>query len=176
MVHKKVMINIISSIILQIFTIICGFIIPRLIISTYGSSVNGLISSITQFLAFVTLLEAGFGPVIKSLLYKPIASKDKASIAKILKASEKIFKTISYIFIIYIFVLCCIMPFVVIKEFDVFLTVSLITIIAISTFSEYYFGMTYRLFLQAEQKTYIVSIIQIITLILSVVNNLLLSI
>lgn len=164
---KNVIINVVLSLLLLFFNTICGFIIPRLIISTYGSNVNGLISSITQFLAFITLLEAGFGPVIKSILYKPIANKDKVSVAKILKASEKIFKTISYIFITYIFVLCCIMPFVVIEEFDIWFTISLIVIIAISTFSEYYFGMTYRLFLQAEQKTYVMSCIQIATLILN---------
>lgn len=164
---KKAIINIIMSVALQILSIICGFIVPRLIISTYGSNVNGLISSITQFLAYITLLESGFGPVVKSLLYKPIVNKDRVSIAQILKATEKIFKTISYIFIAYILLLCCIMPFSFIKEFDVMFTISLIIIISISTFSEYYFGITYRLFLQAEQKTYVISIIQIFTLIIN---------
>ncbi|MBQ9019731.1 polysaccharide biosynthesis C-terminal domain-containing protein, partial [Candidatus Saccharibacteria bacterium] len=40
---------------------------------------------------------------------------------------------------------------------------------AISTFSEYFFGMTYKLFLQAKQKTYIISIIQASTLLLSTI-------
>ena len=66
---KKALINIISSIILQIVTIISGFIIPKLIISTYGSNINGLLTSITQFLSFIIMLEAGFGPVIKSILF-----------------------------------------------------------------------------------------------------------
>ena len=47
---KKALINIISSFLLQIITIICGFIIPKLIIKTYGSNVNGIIVSIVQFL------------------------------------------------------------------------------------------------------------------------------
>ncbi len=46
---------------------------------------------------------------------------------------------------------------------------SLILIMAISTFAEYYFGMTYRLYLQAEQKTYIISLIQVFTVILSTI-------
>ena len=69
---KLIIKNIGSSLLLQLVTIICGFIVPRLIISNYGSDVNGLVTSITQFLAYITLLEAGFGPVVKSLLYKPI--------------------------------------------------------------------------------------------------------
>lgn len=166
---RKALINIISSLILQIISIICGFMVPKLIISKYGSSVNGLVTSITQFLAFITLMELGFGPVIKSVLYKPIANKDKDSIKKILKASEKIFRNISYIFLLYIVGLCIILPFVIAKEFEVFYTVSLIIVIAISTFAEYFWGMTYSLYIQAEQKKYVVSIIQIGTLILNTI-------
>ena len=46
-------------------------------------------------------------------------------------------------------------------------TLSLVLIISISTLAEYFFGMTYRLYLQAEQKTYITSIIQMIGYILN---------
>ena len=159
---KKALINIISSIILQIVTIVSAFIIPKLIITTYGSNINGLVTSITQFLNFIILLEAGFGPVIKSILFKPIADKDKPTIEKILKSSEKIFKTIALIFIVYIILLCIVLPGVYEKEFDNLFTISLIVIISMSTFSEYFFGMTYGLYLQAEQKSYIVFIINTI--------------
>lgn len=105
-------------------------------------------------------MESGFGPVVKSVLYKPIASKNKKEIEKILKASEKFFRTIAYIFIVYIIGLCVVLPMIVSNEFNTWYTLSLVIIISISTFAEYYLGMTYRLYLQAEQKTYITSIIQ----------------
>ena len=85
---KKAIKNIISSLLQQLTVIICGLILPRAIIGTYGSNVNGLISSITQFLSYITLLEAGIGTVIKSVLYKPIANKDKNQIEKILKSAQ----------------------------------------------------------------------------------------
>lgn len=166
---KKVVTNIISSLILQAVAIVCSFIVPRLIISNFGSNVNGLIESITQFLTYITLLESGFGPVIKSLLFKPIANKDKITIQKILKKSEKIFRIIAYLFIIYILLLCIILPLVLTNEFDNLFTISLIIIIGISTFAEYFFGMTYKLYLQAEQKKYVTSIIQIGILILNTI-------
>ena len=171
---KKAIMNIISTLILQIITIICGFIVPKLIISTYGSDVNGLLSSITQFLAYVTLLEAGFGPVIKSILYKPVAKNDKKSIEKILKSSENIFKRITYIFIVYVAILCIVLPVFLNKDFDKIYTLSLIIIISISTMFEYYFGMTYKLYLQVNQKNYVISIIQIGTLILNTITILIL--
>lgn len=166
---KKAVKNIITSLLQQIVTVICGLIVPRAIIGTFGSSVNGLISSITQFLSYITLLEAGIGPVIKSALYKPIAKKDKTQIEKILKASQRFFRVISGIFIVYLIALCFIYPMIVSTEFETGYTVSLILIIAISTFAEYFFGMVYRLYLQAEQKTYITSTIQIGTTILNAI-------
>ena len=166
---RKAIINILSTITLQLVTIICGFIVPRLIIGNFGSNVNGLVNSITQFLAYITLLESGFGPVVKSVLYKPIAKKDKTTIQEILKTSEKFFRKISYIFLAYIIALCIILPLIVSNEFDTIFTTSLVLIIAISTFAEYYFGMTYKLYLQAEQKTYVISIIQIATLVLNTI-------
>lgn len=171
---KRALKNIIVSVLLQVITVICGFIVPRLIIKNFGSNVNGLVTSITQFLAYITLLESGFGPVVKSILYKPIANKNKSEIEKILKASEKFFRTISYIFILYIVVLCFALPNIVSNEFNKLFTLSLVVIISISTFAEYYFGMTYRLYLQAEQKTYITSTIQIGTTILNTIMTVLL--
>ena len=166
---KNVIFNICSSVLFQIISIICGFVLPRLIIESYGSNVNGAIVSITNFLKFIILFEAGFGPVVKSLLYKPIAGKDKNGIEEILKTSEKFFKKIGCIFIIYIAILCVILPFVMSGEFDSIFTISLILIIAISTCIDYFLGMTYKLYLQAEQKTYIVTLIQIGTVILNTI-------
>lgn len=161
--------NIIASLLQQVANVVSNLIIPRAIIGAYGSNVNGLIASITEFLSYITLLEAGIGPVIKAALYKPIANKDKIQIEKILKASQSFFRVLSGIFIIYLIVLCFVYPLIVSSEFETAYTISLIIIIAISTFAEYFFGMVYRLYIQAEQKTYVTSMIQIFTIILNVI-------
>ena len=73
---KKALINSAFSILLEIITMISGLILPRLIIRIYGSEVNGLISSITSFIGYITLLQSGVGTVAKAALYKPLADKD----------------------------------------------------------------------------------------------------
>ena len=98
--------NIVSTLLLQIITIVCGFIVPKLIIENFGSATNGLINSITQFLAYITLLDSGFGQVVKAVLYKPLAKKDKKTIERILKTAERFFRVIAAVFVIYIIVLC----------------------------------------------------------------------
>ena len=68
---KITRINMIFSIVLQIVTIISGFIIPRQILLAFGSEVNGLVNSITQFLNYISLIEGGLGSVIMTALYQP---------------------------------------------------------------------------------------------------------
>lgn len=165
---KKALYNIFSSLVVQVIVVIYGFIVPKIIINNYGSSVNGLISSITQFLSYITLIESGFGPVVKSVLYKPLAKKNNDEINNILYVSEKFFRKIAYIFIIYIILLSVFYPMIVSREFGYIYTITLIIIISISTFAEYFFGMTYKLFLISDQKNYIISIIQIIIYIFSI--------
>ena len=165
---KKALLNLIFNVILKIIIIIYGFVVPKIIISHFGSEINGLVSSITQFLAYITLLESGFGPVVKAALYKPIAQKNRNEILGLLKSAESVFKKISKVFIVYIMILSVIYPLFIKNDFGFIFTFSLIIIISISVFAEYYFGMTYRLYLQAEQKNYIISIIQIVSYVICI--------
>lgn len=166
---KKAFYNVISNLILQFFIFAYGFILPKIIMSNYGSNVNGLISSITQFLAYISLLESGVGPVVKSRLYKPIADKNTKEIRNILYATEKFFKKIAFIFIAYILILLLFYPKMISLNNSILYVSSLIIIISVSIFCEYFFGMVYSIFLQANQETYVISVIQIGTYFLAII-------
>ena len=161
--------NIMSSIILKIISLIYGFVIPILIIKTYGSEINGLVSSITNFLVYIVLLEAGIGPVVKNAFYKPLVEKNKDLIEKILGTSDRFFKKISYIFLIYIFILCIVYPLIVQDVYTKWYVISLILSISISRFSEYFIGMTYKMFLQSDGKNYVIDYIYAFTYVLDII-------
>ena len=84
MKNNVILRNSLYELLYQLLIIIRGFILSKLIINVFGSNINGLIVSITNFLAYITLLDAGVNVVIKSRLYKPIVDDDKEQIAKIL--------------------------------------------------------------------------------------------
>lgn len=165
----KLMLNSASSLLYQLITLACGFILPRFFLKYYGSEVNGLVSSITQFLGFITLAECGVGAVVQSTLYKPLADNDITSISKIVLSSERFFKRIAYILIGYTAVLMIVYPFITIDSFDYLYTLTLIFVIAISTFAQYYIGMTYRLLLTADQLGFIQYTVNAVSLILNTV-------
>jgi len=72
---KLLAFNTVSSLAYELTVIICGFILPRLILGSFGSEVNGLVNSINQFLAIIAFLELGVGSVVQSSLYKPLSQK-----------------------------------------------------------------------------------------------------
>ena len=54
---KKLALNTVTSLLLQIISVLSGFILPRLILGAFGTNVNGLVNSIAQFLGVITLLD-----------------------------------------------------------------------------------------------------------------------
>lgn len=58
---KKSLTNILSNILRQVLTLGLGIFIPRLVLVNLGSESSGLLNSINQILAYITLLEAGVG-------------------------------------------------------------------------------------------------------------------
>lgn len=145
---------------LEILTVISGFIIPKLLIGTFGSSANGLATSITQFLGYLVLLQSGIGGVVRASLYRPLANKEIEATNSIIKATEKFFRKIAYFTIMYLGILAIVFPLIVANDFDFIYTGLLVLIIGIGTFAQYYFGITYQMLLQADQKNYIYSIVQ----------------
>lgn len=170
----KLKLNLVSSLLYQLTTIVCGFILPRFFLTYYGSEVNGLVSSIVQFLGFISLAECGVGAVVQSTLYKPLADNDMVSVSKIVLSSERFFRRIAYILLGYVVVLMTVYPFITIASFDYLFTLILIFVISISTFAQYYIGMTYKLLLNADQLGFIQYTIHAVVLILNTFSCILL--
>ena len=166
---KKTIINTICGLIEELVVIIASFIIPRLILSKFGSTYNGLANSITQFLSYAVLLRAGIGSATRAALYKPIANNDKDEMNSVVKATDIYMKKIGLILLVTIIIFSLIYPLFVRDEFDYIFSLVLFIIIGIGAFIESFFGITYLIVLQADQKNYIASIFRIISYALELV-------
>lgn len=159
--RKKAVINVTTSITFEIIKIISAFLLPRLILQSFGSNTNGINQAVTQFISYISLLTAGIGSVTTASLYKPIADNNINKISGIVNATEKFVRNISKIFILALVIFSLVFPFFI-KEFNYLFTFSLVLILGIGTFANYYFGLTYRMILNADQKQYINTSLQII--------------
>lgn len=158
--NKVLFYNSILPLVYQVTMIICGFILPRLILGHFGTEVNGLVNSITQFLAIISFLELGVGAVVQSSLYKPLADKDNITVSKVITSADKFFRRLGYILAIYVVVMLLYYPYLVKQNFSFTFTATLIVAISIRSFAQYFFGIVNRLLLLADQKAYIQYIAQ----------------
>ena len=160
---KKILSNGLAAIFAQLVTIIYGFVLPRLILEQYGSEVNGLTQSIKQFLGVISFLDMGVGQVVRSALYQPLAKKDHQQISRIMVSGRKYYRLIAYILLGYVVLLFAFYPFLVRNDFGWLYTVSMIAVMAVSSFAQYYFGIINEQLLHADQKSYIIYLIQVLT-------------
>lgn len=163
---KALKYNTFSTLLLEIVTLITGLIMPRLILSYFGSASNGLVSSITQFLGFSTILRAGIGGAIRAALYGPIARNSTEEIDAIMSATDRHMKKIAVIIATAILVFACIYPFFVLDEYSWFYAFTMVLVIGSGTFVENLFGIKCQILLQADQKYYIVTLSSVVSHIL----------
>lgn len=171
---KKAALNLSSQLILQLATAICGFIVPKLILESFGSELNGLTTSIAQFLGIISLMESGFGAVAKSAFYKKLATGDNRGISGVFNATESFFRKVAFAFVFYCIVLSFLFPIIKGTGLGYFFVLSLVLIIGISSFVQYYFGMSYTILLNADQNGYISAFLQVISVILNALLTVLL--
>ena len=165
----KLKLNTIFGFLYQLTAVICGLIVPRLILSTYGTEVNGLVNSIQSILNIITLMELGVGAVIQTALYKPLANGDMELVSKIVISAKRFFRIVGFVFVIFVVGIVFSYPFFVSDKFDIYSTMFLIVAISISQFAQYFFGLVYGLLIQADQKVFVYNIIQIVSLVINTV-------
>lgn len=167
--------NIFISLLLQIVTIISGFLTPKIILSYFGSETNGLVSSINQLLNYIQLIEGGLGSVMVAALYKPLSEKNTEKINGILNSANSFFKKIALIYVIYTIVIGIVYPKIVHTEFSNTYIFLLVLVLSMNLFVQYFFSITFKLLLTADRKLFVVYCTQILSLILNICNVLLCS-
>lgn len=168
--RKLTVLNMGSSMLLQVVTILSGLIVPRLILNTFGSSINGLVSSITQFLNYIALVEGGLGSVVLAALYKGIAAKDIVKVSAIAKASQKFFRQIGFIYAVYVVAFAFIYPAFIRGGLGYTEVCLLVYVIAISTFIQYMFSATSKLVLVAYKYGFVTYLTQILIILINLLG------
>ena len=168
--QQKAKLNIYVSLAYQVVSAVCGLIVPKLLLSKYGSEAYGATTSILQFLGYIVLLEGGIGGVARAVLYKPLAENDNEKVSQAIFEIKRFFRIIAYIFAAYVLILACIFKKIShIEVMDWLSTFLLVVVISISTFAQYFVGISNSILLQADQKSYIGNALSSLTLIVNAI-------
>lgn len=152
---KKGIYNIAFGVFGQIITIILGVFIPRLVLVSFGSEVNGLLNSITQIYAYFALLEAGVGTTTLQALYKPTGENDTAGVNRILSAANIYFKKLGWIYLVAVLLFSTVYPLTISSSLPYSWIFLIILLNGLGGVINFWAQGKYVIFLNAMGKTYI---------------------
>lgn len=167
---QKFMLNSMVSAASQIVALIVGFITPTIMIGTYGSEVNGLVSSLHQFINYIMLVEAGLSGAIVYSLYKPLADRDHGKVSSIAAAAQKSYAQVGYIFSSGILILAVVYAFLKNSDTLPFYMIFCLTLVfGANGCLDFFILARYKVLFNADQKLFITTSVGIAQTILRTV-------
>ncbi len=139
----------------KLITLVLGFVVPRLFIISFGSEINGLVSTVTQIFTYLALLEAGIGNSTVNALYGPITSNNKDEINCVLTQARKYYRKITIIYAMAVIAFAVVYPAIANSEVDYITILLIIFFQGIANCITYFFAAPYDQLLMADGKRYV---------------------
>lgn len=166
--------NILANLILQLTAAVSGLILPRFFIIAYGSTMNGMIVSVTQFISYLALVEAGVSAASIVGLYKPLADNNIVEINRILSATKRFYYKSGIAYVLLLVVLVIIYPMAIENQVEESTTRFMILILAASNLIDYLFLGKYKVILTANQRGYVIMLVQTLGTVLNTIITIIL--
>lgn len=155
--------NISVTLLCRLVALVCGILVPKILLDAFGSEAYGATASIMQFLAYITLIEGGIGGVARAALYKPLSENDTYCVSLIMHEIRHFFTKIAFVFAGYVIILAVSYKYISdIQVLDWQSTFIMVIVISGSTFAQYFVGISNNILLSASQKTYVVNTISLL--------------
>lgn len=152
--------NVATNLIVQVVVAVSGLIIPKLIIEFYGSTLNGMINSVRQFLSYAGLIELGVGNAAIVALYKPLSKNDINRISEILSEVRKKYNKIGMIYTLIIVLLSVFYPLTIKGQVSYSYAMLMTFVLAVNSIIDFFVVGKYKVLLIADCKYYILNIIK----------------
>ena len=147
--------NLVISILTQLITLALGLILPRIILVSWGSEYNGLISTVTTIMRYFSLLEAGVNVSTLQAFYKSVANDDKNETSVIIKTSQNYYHKMSLIYALLIFIFAFGYPAIITSDISYWEIVIIIALQGMTGLINFAFRAAYQQLLNAEGKYYL---------------------
>ena len=160
---QKIKKNLAIGIFGQLVTLILGILLPKLVITNYGSEVNGLLSSVTNIYAYIALVEAGVAAASCQALYKPIAENDQERMNAVLSATNLYYYRTGYIYLALIIAFAVVYPLLITTQIPFVTIVLVILFNGLGNVINYFFHGKYLILLRADGKNYVRTGMELVT-------------
>lgn len=155
---KASMLNMTLMGVYQIVTALFGFVLPSLILNTYGANLHGYTTTVSNIMSYVALVNAGLAPAAVQALYAPLAKNDIYRINRVLNAIDHFYVISGCLYTAAIAIIAAVLPFLLSNQLPSKQIVLLMIAIGASSTLECFIYSKYKVLLQADQRLFVVSI------------------
>ena len=166
MKFKRAINNVIIGFGSQLLIIALGLIIPRLMMKSYGSEVNGLFNMVNNIYMYLALVEGGIGTSALQSLYKPVASNNRDEINSILAATRRYYKRLTIVYVLGVMTMAIILPYIVDTSINKWEFIGIILLQGLASIFNFYLLAGVTVLFSAEGKEYVQKNIMLITTVL----------
>ena len=152
---KKIKYNLIMGVFGQLLVLVLGILMPRMVITSYGSEINGLLSSVTNIYAYIALLEAGVAGAACQALYKVLAEQSREGVNAVMAATNKYYHRTGLFYLVGIVAFSIIYPIMIHSQIPYYTVVLVILFNGIGNVITYFFHGKYLILLKADGKNYV---------------------
>lgn len=141
---------------------ILTLVLNQRIIATFGSDVNGVLSTAAQVINFLAFFEAGFTLSITVVLYSPYLEKDTRKITSVLHTARVLYQKIGVLVATTGVAISLFMPFIISSSLSSSL-ISLIFLISVLNISlTFIFSMKYSIMFSVSQQEYKLNLVSLV--------------
>lgn len=143
---------------------------PHFLILSYGSEINGLISTLKQIVSYATLIEAGLSGAAIYMLYKPLAKKNYEEVDSIVTSSKIFYSKSGWFFLGIVTIIAILSPILIYSQnIETAQIISLVFILGTNGALEFFVMGKYRVLITASQRGYVISLIQALSIIVNTI-------
>lgn len=148
-----------NSVLVTLFNLIYS----NYLLQIYGSEINGLISTLSQFVSLFLIIEGGFMTAAVVATYKPIVDKDYEKLNNILYTCKRIYLKIGFAITAFSLAGGAVYIKFIDSPFSYWETFSLLLVSAITTASSLGILSKYNVLLQGENKEFVLTIFSLVS-------------
>ena len=171
---KKTAKNFIWGFASQLMGLAVSIILPRLIILSFGSEINGITSTVTQIFVYIGLLEAGIGSAALARLYKDFSGSDREGISRTVCAARTYYRKLLPGYIACVAGFALVFPLITETDVPARTVRFLILIQGLCGTVNFLFTNAYLQLLTADGRTYITSSLTLLVKVISGVGQIVL--
>ncbi|MEJ9228305.1 hypothetical protein LAV79_02080 [Peribacillus butanolivorans] len=160
---KNLNMNMTTSMLLQLVNIGYGILLPRIIIISYGSEMNGLVSATLQLIGYMKIVEAGLSTASIRQFYDPLVKKDSKKISDLFQSINYYYKKIANYFIVLSLICALVYALIVNTNVSNLYVFLLVSVISLSTYLDFSFGIKFYIYFLANKEVYKYQLAQIIS-------------